>query len=108
MKDDGITSFRAPMVTANSIMLGFLLNYMATWVRSDVAHVGSEWQSYFIGMCVLAGTVSMIFVLFRILSVRQDDDALTFYKNTLYLFIFGIGIAFFGVFLDMFMTFMFD
>ncbi|MBL0609165.1 hypothetical protein V3429_18520 [Aeromonas jandaei] len=106
MKDDKITNLRAPMVTANGIILGFLLNYMATWVRGDVEHVGSAWQAYLIGMCVFSGTVSMIFVLFRILSVRQDDDALTYYRHTLYLFIFGISIAFFGVFFDMFMTFM--
>lgn len=38
MKDDKITNLRAPMVTANGIILGFLLNYMATWVRGDVEH----------------------------------------------------------------------
>ncbi len=41
------------MVTANGIILGFLLNYMATWVRGDVEHVGSAWQAYLIGMCVV-------------------------------------------------------
>lgn len=108
MKDDRITHLRAPMVTANGIILGFLLNYMATWVRGDADYVGSEWKSYLIGMCVLTGTVSMIIVLFRILRVRQGHEAMHYYHFTLWIFIFGISIAFFGVFFDMFMTFMVD
>ncbi|MGL4859952.1 MAG: hypothetical protein ACRC5A_09500 [Enterobacteriaceae bacterium] len=105
-KDDKISAYRAPMVTANGIILGFLLNYMATWVRADAPV--SEAQAYFIGCCVFIGTVCMIFVLFRILSIRHTRDALRYYKNTLYLFIFGISIAFMGFFADMFLTFMLD
>lgn len=108
MKDDRITHLRAPMVTANGIILGFLLNYMATWVRGDTDYVASEWKFYLIGSCVLTGAVSMIFVLFRILHVRQGEDVMDYYHCTLRMFIFGISIAFFGVFFDMFMTFMVD
>lgn len=107
MQEDKISSVRGPMVTATGIILGFLLNYVATWVRSDI--FVSEWQAYFIGCCVFLGTVCLIFVLFRILSLDFDtDQALRYYRNTLYLFIFGISFAFVGFFADMFITFMAD
>lgn len=105
---DVVAGYRAPMVTADGIILGFLLNYMSVWVRSDVEHIGFEWQMYLIGGCVFIGSACMIWVLFRILSVRKNSEPLASYRSTLRLFIFGITIAFLGVFSDMIMTFMVD
>lgn len=107
-KEDVVAGYRAPMVTADGIILGFLLNYMSAWVRSDVEHIGFEWQMYLIGGCVFIGAACMILVLFRILSVRGNSNSLASYRSTLRLFIFGITVAFLGVFSDMIMTFMVD
>lgn len=107
MNDDKISTFRGPMVTATGIILGFLLNYMTTWVRGSISV--SDKQAYFIGCCVFTGTVCLIFVLFRTLNMcSEKQDILVYYKRTLYLFIFGISVAFLGFFADMLLTFMAD
>ena len=36
MMEDKIQAFRQPLVTATGILLGFILNFMSSWVKSDV------------------------------------------------------------------------
>ena len=62
--EDKIQTFRQPMVTATGIILGFVLNFVASWVKTD-SPVG-DGLAYLIGLCVVAGTASLILVLFRI------------------------------------------
>ena len=33
--EDKIQTFRQPMVTATGIILGFVLNFVASWVKTD-------------------------------------------------------------------------
>lgn len=103
--EDKIQTFRQPMVTATGIILGFVLNFVASWVKTD-SPVG-DGLAYLIGLCVVAGAASLILVLFRILNMDYPrEKAQQYYHTTLVVFILGISLAFFGVFMDMFVHFM--
>ena len=54
--EDKIQTFRQPMVTATGIILGFVLNFVASWVKTD-SPVG-DGLAYLIGLCVVAGTAA--------------------------------------------------
>jgi multisubunit Na+/H+ antiporter MnhB subunit len=98
--EDKIQAFRQPMVTATGIILGFMLNFALNWVRVD-SPLG-DGLAYFVGLCVLAGAISLILVLYRILRMSYPrDKGEQYYNNTLRLFIFGIGVSFLGALIDM-------
>jgi len=98
--EDKIQAFRQPMVTATGIILGFMLNFAANWVKTE-SPLG-DGLAYFVGFCVLAGAVSLILVLYRILRMSYPRDrGEQYYNRTLRLFIFGIGISFLGALIDM-------
>lgn len=103
--EDKIQAFRQPMVTATGIILGFVLNFVASWVKTD-SPVGDA-LAYAIGLCVVAGSACLILVLFRILNMDYPrEQARRYYHRTLALFIAGLSLAFLGVFMDMFIHFM--
>jgi len=105
--DDKIIAYRQPMVTATGLILGFLLNYLATLVKTDSPL--QEWIAYFVGICVLGGVVNLILVLYRMLSMNYaKDKSGHYYERTLFLFITGVSISFLGVFIDMFSNFMIE
>ncbi len=104
MNEDKIQGFRQPMVTATGIILGFILNFAASFVKTGST---SDFLDYTILIFVLLGIVSLILVLHRILRFdypRENCDS--YYKFTLRLFIWGISAAFLGVMLDMVSHFM--
>jgi len=103
--EDKLQAFRQPLVTATGIILGFILNFASSWVKTESPL--DDTLAYFVGISVLVGTVSLIFVLYRILSFtypRETHDR--YYQITLKLFIFGVGSAYLGVLVDMFANFM--
>lgn len=103
--EDQSKSYRDSMITATGIILGFLLNFETTWVRSDTPL--GDFGAYFVGFCLLIGTFNLILVLYRMLKVpRFDQQGASYYNRTLWLFIIGISIMFIGVFVDMFSNFM--
>jgi hypothetical protein len=98
--EDRIQPFRQPMVTATGIILGFMLNFALSWVRTD-SPLG-DGLAYVVGICVLAGAVSLILVLYRILRMSYPRErGEQYYNRTLRLFIFGIGSSFLGALIDM-------
>ena len=103
--EDKIPSFRQPMVTATGIILGFLLNFSSIFVKTETET--SETMSYFIGLCILLGILSLIYTLYRMLSLDYPkDNSEQYYRKTLALFIFGVSVSFVGVLMDMFGHFM--
>jgi len=105
--EDKIIPFRQPMVTASGLILGFLLNFLATLVKSDSPL--QEWISYFVGACVLCGVINLILVLYRVLNMNYPrEKGSVYYNRTLTLFITGVSVSFLGVFIDMFSNFMIE
>jgi hypothetical protein len=97
--DDKIQALRQPMVTATGIILGFMLNFLAGWVKSDT--VATNTFAYITGLCMLGGTALLVLCLFRILRYEYPrSTAKRYYNQTLLLFILGICLAFLGVFID--------
>jgi nitrogen fixation-related uncharacterized protein len=105
--EDKIQTFRQPLVTATGIILGFILNFAATFVKSDSQL--SENIAYIIGICVFIGIICLIIVLGRVLNMQYPrEKAEAYYQTTLKYFLFGVSIAFVGVMMDMFLNFMSD
>ena len=103
--EDKIQAFRQPLVTATGIILGFMLSFTASWVKSDSPL--TDGLAYFAAACLVAGTISLIFVLYRILRMDYPRDrAEQYYSRTLVLFLAGVSIAFVGVFVDLTISFM--
>lgn len=105
--EDKIQTLRQPLVTATGIILGFILNFASSFVKSESAI--SEISAYIIGICILTGIISLIVVLSRILKMNYPkEQAEGYYQKTLNYFLFGVSISFVGVLIDMFTNFMTD
>ncbi len=105
--EDKLQPYRQPIVTATGIILGFVLNFAASWVKSE--SLLSDTMAYLVGFCVLGGIACLIATLFRILSISYAREQYeTYYSTTLRLFIVGLCLAFGGVMIDMFANFMHD
>lgn len=105
--EDKIQAYRQPMVTATGIILGFILNFASSFVKTDSA-LGSL-ASYVIGICILTGIICLIIVLNRVLRMKYPrEKAEEYYNKTLHFFIFGVSISFIGVMIDMFANFMME
>ncbi|MBL7885376.1 MAG: hypothetical protein JNJ52_01395 [Flavobacterium sp.] len=105
--EDKIQTFRQPLVTATGIILGFILNFAASFVKAE--NDSSDLNAYFIGVCILIGISCLIIVLARILKMNYPNQmAEKYYQKTLALFILGVSISFLGVLIDMFTNFMMD
>jgi hypothetical protein len=105
--DDKIQAYRQPLVTATGIILGFILNFTSSFVKTDNGL--NDTIAYSIGICILIGIISLIIVLGRVLKMKYPKEkAETYYQSTLTLFLFGVSISFIGVMIDMFANFMTD
>ena len=105
--EDKIQSYRQPLVTATGIILGFILNFASSFVKSESELSYS--LSSVIAICSLIGIICLILVLSRILRIKYPKDkADEYYQQTLNLFILGVSISFIGVMIDMFTNFMMD
>ena len=105
MMEDKIQAFRQPLVTATGILLGFILNFMSSWVKSDVPF--GDVLAGVVGICMLTGISCLIAVLYRILRMDyQREQGEQYYRRTLSVFVVGVCVAFVGVFIDTVLNFM--
>lgn len=103
--EDKIQSFRQPLVTATGIILGFILNFASTFVKTESEL--NDLTSYIIGVSILMGIICLIIVLSRVLKMKYPKEkAEEYYQKTLNIFLFGVSISFLGVMIDMFANFM--
>jgi hypothetical protein len=103
--EDKILAYRQPMVTATGIILGFILNFASSFVKTESPFSGI--LSYIIGICILTGIICLIIVLYRVLKMKYPKEkAEEYYQKTLNFFIFGVSISFVGALIEMFAHFM--
>ena len=105
MMEDKIQAFRQPLVTATGILLGFILNFISSWVKSDVPF--GDVLAGVVGICMLTGISCLIAVLYWILRMdypRAQGEK--YYRRTLRVFVVGVCVAFVGVFIDTVLNFM--
>jgi hypothetical protein len=103
--EDKIHTYRQPLVTATGIILGFILSFASTFVKTDSGL--SDFTAYIIGACIFSGIVCLIVVLGRVLKMNYPKEkAEKYYQKTLVIFLFGLSISFFGVMIDLFASFM--
>ncbi len=94
-----IAPFRQPMVTSLGILMGFLLNFLASWAIQDEA----EWEAFTTADCVVVSTVFvalalMCAVLYRLLDIRPSAEAAgRAYVGTFRLYMASIILAFMGL-----------
>ena len=103
--DDQLQPYRQPLVTATGIILGFVLNFASSWVRSDTP-LGDA-GAYTVGALVLVGMACLITVLARILQIGVPAErAARYYRTTVTIFITGVTLAVAGALIDMYSNFM--
>lgn len=94
--EDNLKEFRQPMVTAIGIILGFVMGFSADWATETVDE--STKADYFVGLGLAIGVLLLIVALFRILNANYPkENAQAYYQKTLYLFIIGLLLSFFGI-----------
>jgi hypothetical protein len=103
--DDKIQSYRQPMVTATSLLLGFTLNTSANWVAK--AFSTDRIAEIILGISLCLHIPLFILVLYRILNMNYPrDKANAYYKKTLIYFIAGIAISFMSILIILVESFM--
>ncbi|PSJ79968.1 hypothetical protein [Neisseria iguanae] len=92
-----IDGYRAPMVTAIGIILGFVLAFMSKWATEPGTTHKSD---YLVLIGLLIGIVLLITALYRILNNRvADADQAHYYGRTLQIFMVGLVCSFIGTLL---------
>lgn len=105
MTEDKIQAYRQPMVTAAGVILGFVLTFANSWVKTDTAV--PEVFAYVVFALILVGQVCLIAVLSRILRMGVTPDrAVAYYSRTLRLFVAGVSCSVAGVLIDVFSNFL--
>lgn len=103
--DDRIQAYRQPLVTATGIILGFVLNFASSWVRSDLALPDA--LAYLVFTLILVGMACLVLVLRRVLRMGVPPEAAErYYRRTLALFVFGVCSASVGILIDMLGSFL--
>ena len=99
LKIKDLTAYRQPMVTSLGIIMGFLLNFLASWAtkddnRSEINSV-ADWL---VAVTLLPSLILMLFVLYRILDIRHEPENLgRTYLTIFRLYMISIILAFSGV-----------
>ena len=101
---DNIQPYRQPMVTATGIVLGFLLNIAGSWAAK--AFATDRFAETITALFMCAQIPIFIWVLYRILNMNYPrDKPEAYYRKTLRLFILGLVVAFTGILIVIFESF---
>ncbi len=92
-----LKDYRQPMVTSLGIMLGFLLNFLASWgIRTGQA-IEDRTDGVILGAAILA-VLLMTLTLFRLLNADLGGvDPAVYYRKTLRLYVASVALAFSGI-----------
>lgn len=90
--------YRQPMVTSIGIIMGFLLNFIATWATTEDGEPAlSSGADYLVAGTMLISIALMIFVLSRLLNNRFNPETVgAQYQLTFRLYLISLLLAFSG------------
>lgn len=94
-----LSAYRQPMVTSLGIIMGFLLNFLASWATRE----GPEGEvqgsaDWIVVATLLPALMMMVFVLYLLMDFRHKPENLErVYMMTLRLYMTAIILAFCGV-----------
>ena len=104
-----IKDYRQPMVTSLGIILGFLLNFLASWsAESDTVAAIQTTSDWLIVIALLVSLLGMLWVLYRVLNNRlvspdtSSEQVARYYQTTFKLYITSVSLAFLGVIISLF------
>lgn len=104
-----IKDYRQPMVTSLGIILGFLLNFLATWSAENESGAAIQTISdWLIVITLLISLLGMLWVLYRVLNNRltspdtSSEQVAHYYQTTFKLYITSVSLAFLGVIISLF------
>ena len=104
-----IKDYRQPMVTSLGLILGFLLNFLASWsADNDVEAAIQTTSDWIIVSTLLVSLLGMLWVLYRLLNNRlttkdtSSEEAAHYYQTTFKLYISSVSLAFLGVIISLF------
>ena len=94
-----LNAYRQPMVTSLGIIMGFLLNFLASWAtkndNTSEIHSTADWL---VAGTLLPSLALMLIVLYRILDIRHQPENLERTYITIFrLYMTSIILAFCGV-----------
>ena len=93
---DRIQQYRQPVVTATGIFLGFMLEFVNSWMPDSFT--AFKFRDTVIGLGIISSIALLIIVLFRILRMNYPvKSEEVYYNKTLRLFLVGISIPFFSL-----------
>lgn len=103
-KPRDIAPLRQPMVTSLGIIMGFILNFLASWATEDEGRATVFTNAdRAVAFTLLLAIALMCVVLFRLLDIRQPDHVQEErYIQTFRLYVAAIVIAVSGVGLALF------
>ena len=98
-KPRDIAPLRQPMVTSLGIIMGFLLNFLATWAtEDDEGATLMTTADYAVAVTLMVAIAMMCLVLFRLLDIRHPDHVMASrYETTFRLYCSAIMLAFAGI-----------
>jgi len=104
-KPRDIAPLRQPMVTSLGIIMGFILNFLASWATEDEGRATVFTNAdRAVAFTLLLSIALMCIVLFRLLDIRQPDHVqVARYFTTYRLYVAAIVIAVSGVGLALFL-----
>ena len=99
LKIKDLAAYRQPMVTSLGIIMGFLLNFLASWAtKEDNISEMKSTADWIVAGTLLPSLILMVVVLYRILDIRHAQDRLEpVYVLTFRLYMLAIVLAFCGI-----------
>lgn len=99
LKVKDLVAYRQPMVTSLGLIMGFLLNFLASWAtKEDNISEMKSTADWIVASTLLPSLVLMVIVLYRILDIRHRPEKLEkVYVLTFRLYMTAIIMAFVGI-----------
>ena len=104
-QNEPLSNFRAPMVTAIGVLLGFILGFAGNWAIGDDLQVWTK-TDVLVGVGLLLGSLFLLIALFRMLNMNYPHEHVNrYYQRTLRLFMLGLILSFAGIVWSVFLQF---